>query len=87
MLIPTKADQMVRGTVNLPHGTGKTKRVLVFATGDRRRQPRPQVRTSWVPMTSSTRSKKAGSTTTLSLPHLNSWARLVSSVRSSDPAD
>src|SRR5690349_24686655 len=32
---PRKADQMVRGTVNLPHGTGRTARVLVFATGDR----------------------------------------------------
>ena len=31
---PRKADQMVRGTVNLPHGTGKTARVLVFATGE-----------------------------------------------------
>ncbi|MGA7687849.1 MAG: 50S ribosomal protein L1 [Jiangellales bacterium] len=30
---PRKADQMVRGTVNLPHGTGKTARVLVFAAG------------------------------------------------------
>ncbi|MCL1899036.1 MAG: 50S ribosomal protein L1 [Promicromonosporaceae bacterium] len=30
---PRKADQMVRGTVNLPHGTGKTARVLVFAEG------------------------------------------------------
>ena len=30
---PRKADQMVRGTVNLPHGTGKTARVLVFAQG------------------------------------------------------
>ena len=30
---PRKADQMVRGTVNLPHGTGKTARVLVFANG------------------------------------------------------
>ncbi|HSV38769.1 MAG TPA: 50S ribosomal protein L1 [Nocardioidaceae bacterium] len=32
---PRKADQMVRGTVNLPHGTGKTARVLVFATADK----------------------------------------------------
>jgi large subunit ribosomal protein L1 len=31
---------MVRGTVNLPHGTGKTARVLVFATGDRAEQAR-----------------------------------------------
>ncbi|CAN5213787.1 50S ribosomal protein L1 [soil metagenome] len=30
---PRKADQMVRGTVILPHGTGKTARVIVFATG------------------------------------------------------
>ena len=32
---PRKADQMVRGTVSLPHGTGKTARVIVFATGER----------------------------------------------------
>ena len=32
---PKKADQMVRGTVNLPNGTGKTARVLVFATGEK----------------------------------------------------
>ncbi|MFT3944871.1 MAG: 50S ribosomal protein L1 [Ancrocorticia sp.] len=32
---PRKADQMVRGTVNLPHGTGKTARVIVFAVGPR----------------------------------------------------
>ena len=30
---PRKADQLIRGTVNLPHGTGKTARVLVFARG------------------------------------------------------
>jgi large subunit ribosomal protein L1 len=32
---PKHADQMVRGTVVLPHGTGKTKRLLVFAGGDK----------------------------------------------------
>jgi large subunit ribosomal protein L1 len=30
-----KADQMVRGTVNLPHGTGKSPRVAVFAAGEK----------------------------------------------------
>src|SRR3954453_14010924 len=32
---PRQADQMGRGPVHLPNGTGKTARVLVFATGDR----------------------------------------------------
>ena len=32
---PRKADQMVRGTVNLPNGTGKTARVVVFAQGEK----------------------------------------------------
>lgn len=31
---PTQSDQMVRGSVSLPHGLGKTKRVLVFCQGD-----------------------------------------------------
>jgi large subunit ribosomal protein L1 len=35
---PRKADQMIRGTVSLPHGTGKDVRVAVFATGDAARE-------------------------------------------------
>ena len=41
---PKQSDQMVRGSVALPHGIGKTKRVPVFAQGDnakRRRRPGP----------------------------------------------
>jgi len=35
---PRKADQMVRGTVSLPHGTGKSVRVAAFAVGDKARE-------------------------------------------------
>ena len=35
---PRKADQMIRGTVSLPHGTGRAVRVAVFATGDAARE-------------------------------------------------
>ncbi|RLA93219.1 MAG: 50S ribosomal protein L1 [Deltaproteobacteria bacterium] len=35
---PRKADQMVRGTVQLPHGTGKNVRVLVFAKGEKEKE-------------------------------------------------
>ncbi len=35
---PKHADQMVRGAVNLPHGTGKTVRVIVFAKGDKAKE-------------------------------------------------
>ena len=35
---PRKADQIVRGTVSLPHGTGKTARVVVFAEGEAARE-------------------------------------------------
>lgn len=35
---PRKADQAIRGTVNLPHGTGKSKRVIVFCTPDKEQE-------------------------------------------------
>jgi large subunit ribosomal protein L1 len=35
---PKKSDQMVRGVVSLPHGTGKTLRVLVFAKGEKEQE-------------------------------------------------
>jgi large subunit ribosomal protein L1 len=37
---PKKADQAIRGTVTLPHGTGKTKKVLVFCTPDKEAEAR-----------------------------------------------
>jgi large subunit ribosomal protein L1 len=37
---PRHADQMVRGTVDLPHGTGKSMRVAVFARGDKAEEAR-----------------------------------------------
>ena len=37
---PRKADQIVRGTVTLPHGSGKTVRVAAFATGEKAREAR-----------------------------------------------
>jgi large subunit ribosomal protein L1 len=37
---PKKADQMVRGTVVLPHGTGKKVKILVFAKGEKEKEAR-----------------------------------------------
>jgi large subunit ribosomal protein L1 len=38
---PKKSDQNVRGTVSLPHGTGRTVRVIAFARGDKLREAKP----------------------------------------------
>ena len=44
---PKHADQMVRGTVVLPHGLGKSKKVLVIATGDKIKEA--EAAGSWSP--------------------------------------
>ena len=60
---PRHADQVVRGTVVLPAGTGKTVRVLVIADGDKASEAEQPAPISSAPSTSR-RSRKAGSTST-----------------------
>jgi large subunit ribosomal protein L1 len=44
-LDPRKAEQNLRGAVVLPHGTGKTKKVLVFAKGEKEKRQKKQEQT------------------------------------------
>ena len=57
---PRHADQMVRGTVVLPHGMGKKVRVVVFAQGDKGQEALRRAPTRWAARTSSSASRRAG---------------------------
>jgi hypothetical protein len=61
---PKHADQMVRGTVVLPHGTGKSKRVLVIAGGEKVKEAEAPGPTTWAAPSWWPRSRKGGSTST-----------------------
>ena len=82
---PRKADQMVRGTVSLPHGTGKTARVVVFAQGERAEQSSPRAPTRSAAMISSRRSQAVTPTSTPPSPPRTSWARSAVSAACSVP--
>jgi ribosomal protein L1 len=66
---PRHADQMVRGVVNLPNGTGRTVRVAVFARGDKADEARRPVRTSSVRKIWSKSSRAATSISIVASPH------------------
>lgn len=64
---PRHADQMVRGVVNLPNGTGRSVRVAVFAVARRLTKPRLPAPTSSVRKSSSKSSRAARSTSIAAL--------------------
>ncbi len=75
---PRHADQVVRGTVVLPHGTGKSVRVLVIAQGDKAREAEA-AGADFVGIEYSRRSRTAGSSSTSSSPRRTRWASSASS--------
>lgn len=74
---PRKANQMVRGVVTLPHGTGKTVRVLVLCTPDKEAEAQA-AGADFVGLEEYVeKSKAAGPTWMSSSPRRTSWARWV----------
>ena len=66
---PKQGDQQIRATVTLPHGTGKTKRVIAFVDANNEQQQRQQAQTLLVRRKRSTRlPRPVRLTSTLPLP-------------------
>ena len=57
---PRHADQMVRGVVNLPNGTGRSVRVAVFARGDKAEEAKGKIKEEWGDATDNTRLEAEG---------------------------
>ena len=73
---PRKANQMVRGTVTLPHGTGKDTKVLVLCTPDKEEEAK-EAGADFVGLMSTLTKSKAGGLTLMSLSLcLRLWERL-----------
>ena len=78
---PRKANQMIRGVVTLPHGTGKVVRVLALCTPDKENEAK-EAGADYVGL-----DEYIGPMLTLSSAPLQLWPRSVLSVRFSVPAD
>ena len=83
---PRKADQMIRGTVSLPNGTGKAVRVAVFAAGDQAREAEAAGADIVGADDLVARSRAASSTSTSRSPRPTTCPRSASSVARSAPA-
>ena len=66
---PEQADQIVRGAIVLPHGIGKSLRVVVFAKGDKIDEAAPPEPMRWAVRSWRRRSKVGGLTLTFALLH------------------
>jgi len=73
------ADEQLRGTLMLPHGTGKEVRIAVFAEGDKAREARMRAPTSSARLTSRSGSRRASPTSTSRSRRRTRWATSAAS--------